>query len=283
MNKTKKFFKPLNCHPSINKNKTKKNRFCLKNKNLLQTLKKKYNYRHPDIKIKSSNPEKIHKDLTKNLSHICYEEKCWIKNLFKTNEQKIIDKYFAPKHPKKWFKKERSWLDSLDIARVMNQYEETYDNFRFLGPSPIDFNKIKHNMCIYPEICNLDLSKMRQKKIDKIGVVFNTDYHYEPGSHWICVFIDLKKNIFFLFDSSGEEKLPEIEEFYQQLKKTNHKLKYKSNENFPHQRNNGECGIYCLYVLTKLLKGEITINSLKKKRIDDIEMSKYRKIFYNPI
>ena len=41
MNKTKKFFKPLNCHPSINKNKTRKNKFCLKNKSLLQTLKKK--------------------------------------------------------------------------------------------------------------------------------------------------------------------------------------------------------------------------------------------------
>ena len=121
------------------------------------------------------------------------------------NSKKIINKYFAPSHPKIWEKNKNTWLNSLDIARVMKQFEEAYDIFRFLGPSPIDYATIKNNMCVYPEICNLNINVMKQKGITCVGIIFNTDYHYESGSHWVCVYIDITKNIFFFFDSTGDE------------------------------------------------------------------------------
>ena len=276
----KKTFKKIICNPGINK--TKKKNFCLKNKNILLTLRNRYNYRHPDSKIISSNLNIIHNKLKDKLSNLCYEERCWISSLMKPKHHKIINKYFAPAFPKEWKKNKNTWLNSLDISRVMKQYEDTYKNFRFLGPSPIDFNTIKNNICIYPEICNLDLSHMRQRGIDKIGIIFNTDYHYETGSHWICVFINLKKNIFFYFDSTGDKRQKEIKELFDKLKCGEKKLKYKSNENFKHQYKNTECGVYCLYVIINLLTEKITINKLKTKRISDSEIEKYRDIFFNP-
>ena len=279
--KNKKFKKVI-CHPKINKTKKNNNNFCLKNENLLKSIKKKYNHRHPDIKITSTNPTQIHKQLQNKLSNVCYEERCWIKSLYNEKSKKLIDKYFAPAYSKKWLKNKNTWLNSLDISNVMKQYEELHKNFLFLGPSPIDFNTIQNNICIYPEICNLNLSNMRQRKINKIGIIFNTDYHYQSGSHWVCVFIDLKKNIFFYFDSTGDEAQDEIINLYKKLKSQNNKLKYKSNKNHKHQYKNTECGVYCLYVIINLLEENITINTLKTKKIKDDEIEKYRNIFFNP-
>ena len=56
----------------------------------------------------------------------------------KPKHHKIINKYFTVFQ--KSGKNKNTWLNSLDISRVMKQYEDNYKNFRFLGPSPIDFN-----------------------------------------------------------------------------------------------------------------------------------------------
>ena len=280
---TKKKFKKSICHPSINKTQ-RKGTFCLKNKDLIFDLKKKYNLRHPDMKIKSKQIKTIHDELKNKLSGICYEERCWITNLYSDNSKMLINKYFAPEYPKKWKKNKNTWLNSLDISKVMKQYEDSYKNFRFLGPSPIDFETLKNGICVFPEICNLDLNAMRQDNINKIGIIFNTDYHYENGSHWVCVFINLDKNIYFFFDSTGDSPQKEIKDHFYKLKIKNKNLKFKSNEKTRHQYNNTECGVYCLYVLINLLKNKTSINKLKKNRISDKTMEKYRyKYFNHPI
>ena len=40
-------------------------------------------------------------------------------------------------------KNPQEWLSSDEITDVMKQYEDKYDNFVFLGPSPIDFESAK--------------------------------------------------------------------------------------------------------------------------------------------
>mgnify|MGYP001374958222 CR=1 FL=1 len=277
---TKKKFKQRICHPKIRKTQ-KQNNFCLTNKNLLISLKNKYNLRHPDVKIKSKNPQNIHNELQNKLSGVCHEEQCWLTHLYSNQSKNIINEYFAPEYPLQWKKNKNTWLNSLDISKVMKQYEDTYDNFRFLGPSPIDFETIKNGICIYPEICNLNLKEMKSKGINKIGIIFNTDYHYESGSHWICVFINLNDNIFFFFDSTGDSPQKEIKQLFKKLKIQNKKLKYKSNEKTKHQYKDTECGVYCLYVVVNLLENKTTINKLKKQRISDETIEKYRHYFFN--
>lgn len=282
----KRKFNTQSCHPSIRstKKRGKKNNnngFCLLSKNIVQGLKKRFNFRHPDMKIKSSKIQEIHKELQSKLSDVCFEERCWIQELYSSDSKKTIDKYFAPSHPKSWNNNKNTWLNSLDITRVMKQFEEAHKSFRFLGPSPMDFSTIKQNMCIYPEICNLNLQSMKKNKVKYIGIIFNTDYHYEPGSHWVCVFIDIEKNIFFFFDSTGDECQDEIKSLYDKLRQDCPKLKFKTTKNMKHQYKNTECGVYCLYVISSLLEGKTSISSLQRKRISDEKMEQYRNVYFN--
>ena len=47
-----------------------------------------------------------------------------------------------------------------DIAETTAyKNKDKYDNFDFIGPSPIDFDTMVENKCVWPEICNFDLIK----------------------------------------------------------------------------------------------------------------------------
>ena len=45
----------------------------------------------------------------------------------------------------------------------MKQYEFVNKDFRFIGPSPIDYNTIKNGICVYPELCNMDIKKLKDR------------------------------------------------------------------------------------------------------------------------
>jgi hypothetical protein len=101
-------------------------------------------------------------------------------------------KYFRPEKPAEWNKKETTWLDSFNLEDVMNQYEDGYDKFEFIGPVPIDFADPQNQSpflgdstgkCIVDELCKLDLKDALKKGTERIGIIFNLDKHDEPGSH----------------------------------------------------------------------------------------------------
>jgi hypothetical protein len=176
---------------------------------------------------------------------------------------------------------------------VMNNYEKIHKKFRFIGPSPIDFDSKKHNnKCVWDELCNFNLSYYINKKIDKIGIVFNTDPHYKSGEHWISLFINLNpKNeapYIFFFDSAGSIIPTEVENLkdriLQMSKEKNIKLKFIENHPLQHQKSNTECGVYCLYFILKLLYGKQTSYFLdKKKIITDKKIEAYRHKYFNVI
>ncbi|MBT7790583.1 MAG: tetratricopeptide repeat protein, partial [Calditrichaeota bacterium] len=73
----------------------------------------------------------------------------------------------------------------------MEQYERAYPYYRFIGPSPIDYDsQMAYGECVWNELCNFNLKKTIDRNKTKIGIVFNTDPHYMGGSHWISMFID---------------------------------------------------------------------------------------------
>ena len=56
---------------------------------------------------------------------------------------------FAPTAPDSWKRNINEWLSSLDIKKVMKQYEDKHSDFSFFGPSPIDFDeKYWYFMCL---------------------------------------------------------------------------------------------------------------------------------------
>ena len=128
------------------------------------------------------------------MSNKCSNEICWIDSVIKNKKKKEVLKkqLFVPRMPNSWKKNLTEWLSSTEIIDVMKQYEETYDNFVFLGPSPIDFNSINiedtKDICVWPELCHFNLKKHISKNIKYIGMVFNLDKHYEAGSHWYLFF-----------------------------------------------------------------------------------------------
>ena len=182
----KKTFKYLKCHP-----KYKNIKSCM-NGSILLEMRDKWNTIHPEKKIKTKKNKLIESKLIHYLSN-CNNQKCLIENTLKKKLN-----IFAPNSPSSWNKNKSEWLDSLDIIRVMKQYEETYANFKFLGPSPIDFDSIIYSKCVWPDICNLSIKEQLQLKKNKIGIILNLDKHDKDGSHWVCIFIDLENKYLHL-------------------------------------------------------------------------------------
>ena len=144
------------------------------------------------------------------------------------NKDHILKNVFRPFSPDSWKVKPYEWLSSVDILKVMEQYQKTFKNFVFIGPSPIDFdNKDLFGTCIYEQLCKFDINKYYNAKPrkDKIGVIFNTDPHDQPGEHWIALFVDLKKQFIFYFDSNGEKIKKQVEVLKNRIKEQGNKMK----------------------------------------------------------
>lgn len=284
--KNKKFNK-LNCNPkNISSKKLVKQSSCLDSKtlNLLKTL---WNKRHPDMKITSRNKKVIWNKLKNFMDSSCENEKCWIdQTLGNTYEgNKMKKDLFAPNAPNSWKNNITEWLSSVDITDVMKQYEQKHNDFLFIGPSPIDFEEMYHDSCVWPELCNFSVNQCLKNKKKRIGFIFNTDPHYKSGSHWISLFLDLDKKKLFFFDSNGNPEPNEIKEFIKKIKKqcdkSNIKLKIDSNVGFRHQSKNTECGMYCLYFIINILDKKHSFKYFKTNKIPDKSMIELRHKYFN--
>ena len=276
-NKTRKF-KKLNCSP-----KSEFKFSCLNSETLLK-MRNIWN-KNFNKKINSNNPKQIWKFLKNNIKN-CNNEKCWIDTLFKNKNKtyKLKKNLFAPASPITWKKNKTEWLSSIDITNVMDQYEKKYPNFKFLGPSPIDFDlKKSFNQCVWNEICKFNLKNYLQKGKSKIGIIFNTDPHYKGGSHWVCLFIDLELKYIYFFDSTGDDPQNEIQKLVkkiqQQANNLNINLKYLQNKT-QHQKGDTECGIYVLVAIILLLKRKREPKDFNI-RIPDKKMIEVRNILFN--
>lgn len=279
---TRKFVK-VNCAPS----KTVKDYTCYTDESLIK-LRNLWNSRHPDDKIDTNNSKEIWGQLKDKMNNVCDKESCWLRqNFIKNNLDTQLSHYtFAPKSPASWKKNKNEWLSSIDIENVMKQYEQTYSNFAFLGPSPIDFDvKQMYGECVWEELCKFDLKHYISNGKNKIGIIFNTDPHYKDGSHWIAMFIDVKKKYIFYFDSNGDAAPKEIDVLSQRIKNQANSLgiNMEITGNYPkeHQQGNTECGMYTLYFISELVKDNKTPDYFKQHTITDHDMEELRTKFFN--
>ena len=83
-------------------------------------------------------------------------------NQFSNHEKKQIDvETYAPDHPNTWEENLTEWLSNYDILNVLKQY---FIDFKFIGPTPIDFASRENGTRIWPELCNIDIKKLLSKK-----------------------------------------------------------------------------------------------------------------------
>ena len=209
----------------------------------------------------------------------CDTEYCLVKKLkgIPEHDQKDMLKYFRPEKPTKWDKDPTNWLDSYNIEDVMQQYEAAEPTFEFIGPVPMDFDKSGgiFGKCIVDELCKLDIRNTNGKT--KIGIIFNLDPHDQPGSHWVCAFVDIPARSAYYFDSYGFKAPTEVVRFMERCKDQGCDNIFYND--IRHQRKGSECGMYCLFVIICLLRGRPFYN-ICKQIVDDDVMNSFRDILF---
>ena len=278
--------KKVNCSP---KPRGKLNEFtCYTNESLIY-LRDHWNVRHPDVKIETNHPKEIHRQLSEYLKDLCNNEACWLKQkgAFGHVENELTDS-FAPESPPEWKKNPNEWLSSVDIMKVMKQYEKAYKYFDFMGPTPINFDSRKlYGECVWEELCKFDIGKLIKNGKTMIGIIFNTDPDNKPGQHWISLFINVKNKTIFFFDSTGDEAPREVMALVKRIQKQGlalkHPIKFKfdSNKGVEHQYGNTECGVYSIYFIVHMLENKLTEHYLKTHILKDEYIEKFRKIYFN--
>ncbi len=261
----------------------------------LRGLRDRWNARHPDVRIDSDDPRTIHRSLQQHMGKVCGQERCWLRQTkwFGRDIPQDWKDSFVPKAPSTWKKNPNEWLSSIDIARVMRQYEKAYKCFDFIGPSPIDFDKRLSGSgggggeCVWDELCHFSVRKQWQRGKFKIGMIFNTDPHTKAGEHWISMFVHLRKASIVFFDSTGDPAPPEIRALVKRIQAEGRTMspplhfRFETTEGIEHQKQNTECGIYSLFFIINMLKDKITLRQLRERMMSDKYMHSFRKVFFD--
>jgi hypothetical protein len=130
-----------NCHPGTRKKKIL-DYSCFTKESIL-TLKEAFNNHHPEKQIITDNPKEIWAHLHQKIPE-CDQESCWLQKIpNRYLQDKLKKDLFSPVKPTEWKAKPNAWLSNFDIDAVIQQYEEANRDFLFLGPTPIDFDKVK--------------------------------------------------------------------------------------------------------------------------------------------
>lgn len=193
--------------------------------------------------------------------------------LMSDENKKALHEYtFRPDGPQGKF----DWLSTIDINKVLHQYEDKYVDFKFLGAVAIDFYDLD-----IPIICNdkkyffrnIDFDDFMKNGIYKFGIVFNLDESWKKGSHWVSLYFDLKKKQIYFSDSYALKPEKRIIHFIDYIKNFMNKYNFAKipdirYNKLQHQKGNSECGVYSINFIIRLLKGK-TFDHLTKKRLTD--------------
>jgi hypothetical protein len=272
----------LQCNPATLKS-TKTT--CLPG-DMIQRIRDAWNKSFPKHRIPSTIKKKetlwaaIRDRMSKQ--YACATEFCALQKLGSKEDIETGAEFFRPVKPELWNTNPTEWHDSQTLSRVMSQYETAFPNFEFIGPVPIDFDKklpgaASWGRCVVDELCNLDIETVRTKGDDSIGIIFNLDPHDQPGSHWVCAFLNLAKGHSYYYDSYGFPPGPEVRRFLRRCRDKGCREIFWNDR--IHQRKTTECGTYCMYVLISLLKGR-SFHDICNKPIRDDDMNALRELLY---
>jgi hypothetical protein len=208
-------------------------------------------------------------------SQHCWTEQSFIRKMKENQKEELKNDTFKPEGPEGKFE----WLNTVNINEVMEQYENTYPEFKFLGAVPIDFDDLPAL-----GIKNLDVDKLYKEGKTKLGIVFNLDEHWKSGSHWTALYTDMKGGKIYYFDSYGS-KPPErvrvlmrrLARFYQTGRGIrNPDADYNK---MRHQYKNSECGVYSMNFIIRMLRGT-TLEEVNSIRVSDEKINKCRRKYF---
>ena len=275
----------------------------------LKLIAKKYNETNKTNQIKITNSKKdLVKKLTEVFSKSCSTQTCWLRqDIVKSLKNKDINENtFRPVGPSIG----TDWLSTTHINDVVNQYENKYDDFVFLGALPNDFQELP-----ILGLSKIDFDDFVKEGKTKLGMVINLDTHNQKGSHWVALYTDLAANKLYYFDSIGKEPGKRIKKFNNDIVKYMYNKKYNKElqidkilgmvsklddnistkyykiinkklkdldirfNNKQHQFKNTECGVYSINFILRLAKGE-SFDSIINNITTDNEINKCRDVYF---
>lgn len=84
----------------------------------------------------------------------------------------------------------------MDIEALEKEYEKLFQDYKFLGTVPIDFDlHSETGECLVSALCRTRIDKLFKEGYHKIGIIFNTDPHDGPGEHWVALFADIRPEL----------------------------------------------------------------------------------------
>lgn len=228
----------------------------------------------------NSDRKTLIRELNSKIKRVCKScgdsQNQWLKDKFIKNlrDNEINNLTFRPSGPNRG----RQWLSTVDINKVMYQYQHHYPDYYFMGAVPIDFDDLP-----YLNIKSLNFGNLQNRGKVRIGIIFNLDEHYKSGSHWVAMYVDLNRNEIYYFDSYGTMPNKRIIRLIRRVRNyltQRHKKKPTIYVNIiRHQYKNSECGVYCINFILRLLKGESYEKIIEMKTKDD-EVNKCRAYYF---
>ena len=210
----------------------------------------------------------------------------------------LLESAFRPEQPRSWASNQRSWLSSVDIERVMTQYNDSHGKhgFRFVGVFPIDFaSRTWTGTCISPAMCAVNVRELVSGGITQLGIVFNLDKHNQRGSHWVSCFAGLdplQQDRFgvWYYDSVAQTTPPQVSEFMKSLRSqvrplfppsVAHRFRVHNNT-VRRQFQNTECGIFSMLFIVACLTSRKSVRDICGAMGDDNLMFKLRSVLFRP-
>lgn len=217
-------------------------------------------------------------ELYNRFSKYCGEnEGCWLDSIefSKHLKKKYPDLYktiqFFTLKPK-GLKGKNDWLSTTEIDYVLQQYEDQFPDFKYIGCFPSDYYKLNPNK--FPTKI---LMQYRYA-----GLVFNLDESHQRGSHWIAVFIErdpVKGHLIVeYFDPTGDAPNKNLSNFLDHPEFQDADV-FEST--FKHQKGDNECGMYSMHYIMERLKGRSLVD-INESRITDKQMNEFRKFVFRP-
>lgn len=218
----------------------------------------------------------LRKDIEKRLGLQPGGERTFLNKLPITDQEKadLGRRFLRPAAPPAWKEDPDMWLDSNNISAVLNQYEDAFPDFEFMGPFPIDFAAPdpyqgggQEKKCLMTEICELRVTKALENGTKSIGIVYNLDPHFKSGSHWVANYIDIPGHKCYYMDSYGMAPPMQVARFMKWLTTQDPKMKLVYNSRRL-QFSNTECGMYCIYFIVRMLQGDKFLQITRRKPRD---------------
>jgi hypothetical protein len=100
------------------------------------------------------------------------------------------------------------------------------------------------------------------------------------------MFVDVRNQFVFFFDSTSDDIPPEIQTLADRIIAAGARLSPPLKLNLivnkkDHQYKNTECGMYSIFMIVNVLTGQMKPSDFAVKRISDEFMMKFRKTYFN--